>query len=81
MVLIACDGRPTTLQKSCGGKVKICSLSNRCESAIFFFFFNSFSIFLLLLLLLLLCLLSAGRGKGWLTEEDFERNEKQASKA
>ena len=32
MVLIACDGRPTTLQKSCGGKVKICSPSRSSET-------------------------------------------------
>ena len=35
----------------------------------------------LMVRLLLLCLLSAGRGKGRLTEQDFERYGKEASKA
>ena len=46
MVLIAYVGRPTPLQKSCGGKVKICSPSTRCERAIFLkFFFDFFCCF------------------------------------
>ena len=68
------------LTKKLWGKGKYVANPWPCESAIVFFFLNSFSDFAASVVVVVFFLLSAGRGKGWLRQEDFERNEKQGSK-
>ena len=66
--------------KKAVGEGEICSQSTLRKRHCFFFFLNSFSDFAVVVVVVFFFLPSAGRGKGWLREEDFERNEKQGSK-
>ena len=70
---------PSPYKKTVGeGEICSQSVTLRKRHCLFFFFFNSFSDFAVVVVVVFL--LSAGRGKGWLRQEDFERNEKQGSK-
>ena len=66
--------------KKAVGEGEICSQSVTLRKRHCLFFFNSFSDFAASVVVVVFFLLSAGRGKGWLRQEDFERNEKQGSK-
>ena len=73
---------PHPLTKKLWGKGKYVANPWPCESAIvFFYYYYSFSDFAAsVVVVVVFFLLSAGRGKGWLRQEDFERNENQGSK-